>query len=61
MVRENLDTAMTERQRSRQWGQAGANQPAGLGWAADLARTSRTQEQKEDESPNLAWGLSERV
>jgi len=52
---------MTERQRSRQWGQAGANQPAGLGWAADLARTSRAQEQKEDKSPNLAWGLSERV
>lgn len=44
VVRENLDTAMTERQRSRQRGPAGANQPAGLGWAADLARTSRAQE-----------------
>lgn len=44
VVKENLDTAMTERQRSRQCGPAGANQPAGLGWAADLARTSRAQE-----------------
>lgn len=49
---------MTERQRSRQHGPAGANQPAGLGWAADLARTSRAQEEKEHESPDLGWGLS---
>lgn len=58
VVRKNLDTAMTERQRSRQHGPAGANQPAGLGWAADLARTSRAQEEKEHESPDLGWGLS---
>lgn len=49
---------MTERQRSRQRGPAGANQPAGLGRAADLARTSRAQEKKEDKSPDLGWGLS---